>query len=92
MIEKNNLVVKYYNLKMFLTTDLNTFMKVLINEYGAIFNVEYREMNENEQRESSYIQDGITLVKDRFWLLESLVTSTKRRKDLEAKIIDEGQK
>lgn len=89
----SKIVIKYHSLKMLLTLDLNRLIMVLIKKYGNDININIIVMNNEERAISSDITNGITLINERFWILETYKNGDIiRKKEIEQKIISEGQK
>jgi len=87
------LILKYHNLKMLLTIDINKLTEILIDYFGKNININFIEMNDEEKKESTEMCSFILTVRERIWLFE--INENKdiiRRNDLELRIIDEGRK
>ncbi|WLQ16489.1 hypothetical protein O5O45_11215 [Hahella aquimaris] len=88
-----NACLKYHSLKMLMTLDLNKAVEALATEYGDSFSLDISLMDDAERERCMEISGAVAIVSERFWILEKedgggLV----RRRDLEKKIVDEGQK
>ncbi len=86
------IVIKYFNLKMLLTLDVNKMVEVLINEYGSDLTVEFKHMSNQEQAQSSKVIHTFTAVRERFQVFENKDSELIRKPDLEHKIVKEGIK
>jgi hypothetical protein len=87
------LILKYHNLKMLLTIDMNKLTEILIDYYGRNIIINFIEMDKEEKKKSSQIENFVLLVRERFWLFEADESNEiVRRNDLEIRIIDEGRK
>lgn len=82
------MIIKYYNLKILLTIDLNKLIEMIIHEYGDSIQLELQVMTKSEKEQVSTMESGILRIIERFWIIEN----DQRRKDLEESIIDEGRK
>lgn len=95
-MSSNRFVVKYFDRKMLMTLDLNQLVHELLDTHGDQVSVEFVPMDAAEQKRcSSRNEDlaGLIAVEKRFWLHELDESNQPvRRPDLEARIVDLGQK
>ncbi|MBU6953361.1 hypothetical protein [Hahella sp. HN01] len=88
-----NPCLKYHSLKMLMTLDLNKAVELLTREYGDSFCLDISLMNDAERELCMDVSSAVTIVRERFWILEKEHEGGLiRRRDLEKKIVDEGQK
>lgn len=89
-------VVRYFNRRMLMTLDLNQLVHELLECRGDRVSVEFAPMTADEQDACSTRNEdiaGLTAINTRFWLLETDDANQPiRRPDLEARIVDLGQK
>ncbi|WP_444905218.1 hypothetical protein ACJJIU_11245 [Microbulbifer sp. CnH-101-E] len=86
------IVLKYYSLKMLLTVDLNSLVSTLVSVFGDSVRLDLSIMDEDEKYQCSNDVEGILSVNERIWLFEELKGTLHRRKDLEERVIAQGQK
>ncbi len=84
--------VKYHSAHTFLTVDLNTLFAVIFREFPASRAIEVIPMTDAEKRTSEESSDAIAFVRQRFWILFSSKTETKRLFDLEDEVELKGRK
>jgi len=84
--------LNYFSKKSLLTTDLNSLFERLFNEIGDSFTVSCEEMSEWEKKEAVSETDSVTLIQDRFHVFLLSDGHYLRRKDIEEKAIQLGQK
>ena len=88
-----NLRLKYHSEKVINTVDMNTLFSILVTEYGKCISLDLIEMNESERKECTRVEFGIEFVDEAFRLFEVYeIEKVRRRKDLEEKIVNLGQK
>ena len=92
--ERNGwLVIRYHNIKMLLTLDLNTLIRILLEEFGSTLELRFEEMSEVERVQSTKIVEGLHAVQERFYLFwVDPDGKLQRREDLEQKTVHEGRK
>ena len=88
----NKLIIKYHNVKMLLTLDMNTFFQIIEENFGSSFELKFEEMNEKEKESTTSLTDGLRKVNERFWIFSLDKEKEYRRKDLETEIISRGHK
>ncbi|AZZ92604.1 hypothetical protein EUZ85_18490 [Hahella sp. KA22] len=88
-----NPCLKYHSLKMLMTLDLNKAVELLAREYGDSFCLDISLMNDAERERCMDVSGAVAIVRERFWIIEKENGEDLiRRKDLEKKIVDKGQK
>jgi hypothetical protein len=86
------MIVKYHSAHTLLTVDLNTLFTVVLHEFTARRAIEVIQMIDAERRIAEESSDDFTFVRQRFWILVSSKTETKRRTDLEEEVELTGTK
>lgn len=85
--------IHYHSLKMLMTVDLNTFVEVLLKDFGPSITLELHPMTDAEQAVAEESTGVATAVRIRFMLYEVHPPNELiRNKVLEDKIIHFGQK
>ncbi len=79
-------IVKYHSAHALRTVDLNTLFTVLLRELTSSRAIEVIQMTDVERRTAEESSGEITFVRQRFWILVSSKTETKRRFDLEEEV------
>ncbi|NUG71453.1 hypothetical protein HUN36_18950, partial [Acinetobacter bereziniae] len=64
-IDQNSNIVLYcfyYDMKMFLTLDINWMIELIISNFGSNINIHFIEMNERQKEESSHKETNFDIV------------------------------
>ncbi|MCA9030656.1 MAG: hypothetical protein KDA69_15340 [Planctomycetaceae bacterium] len=92
-MERNRIIIRYYNRRMLLTVDVNALLQTVFDACGDRVGIEFAEMDETEQEGVVELIDGMRAIRNRFYILEMTPgEDILRREDLEKLSVAVGRK